>query len=231
MWLAAFDALGRREHFRVDLVARASCQIPELDLWNPAAHAPGVACSAFRKWALREIARVHPFVTVVTDYEYGLRWDYQHRVIPASIAARAVTTTLRAIGERSSSTVMLATPPALFVDPTQCLEINASHVSRCDAPIACLQLAHQESAACHFAPSTGRTWELVDRLPAAVRAGGASYVNVDPLFCSSSACPAVVDHLVVNYDLRHVAMHYSVFISRALGQLLLRAGVSLSAPS
>lgn len=227
MWLAAFDALGRTNHFRVELVARASCQIPDLALWNPAAHAPGVACTAFRQWALSEIARVHPFVTVVSDYEYGRRWDYQNRPVPATVDAAGVTRTLSSIGQHSLATVMLATPPALFVEPTQCLAINANHISRCDAPVACLSVANQSRPRCAFDPSTGRTWSLVQRLGAATRASGATYVNVDPLFCSTTACPAVVRHLVVNFDLRHVSQHYSVYINRALAQLLARDGVVL----
>jgi hypothetical protein len=227
MWLAAFDELGRLHHFRVELVARASCQIPDLKLWNPAAHAPGVACTAFRKWALGEIARIHPFVTIVSDYEYGRRWDYFDHPVAPSVEAAAVTRTLAAIAQHSTETVLLATPPALFVDPTQCLSLHSRDISRCGAPVACLSISHQSDPACTFASSTGRTWALVNRLHAASDAGGAHYVNVDSLFCSATACPAVVDHLVVNFDLRHVSLHYSVFVSRALGQLITSAGVAL----
>lgn len=228
MWLAAFDALGRADHFRVELVARASCQIPDLALWNPAAHAPGVACTQFRRWALQEIARVRPFVTVVSDYEYGRRWDYRDQPVAASVDGAGVTRTLRAIGQHSLATVMLATPPALFADPVQCLAINSSNTSACGAPRQCLLAASESTPACQFAPSTGRTWALVQRLRAATEAARATYVSVNQLFCSATACPPVVRHLVVNFDLRHVSQHYSVFVSRALGELLSNAGVPLS---
>ena len=228
--LGAFSALGVADQFRVELVARPSCQITELHLRTPAAHRAGVACTNFRHWALGEIARQHPFATVVTDYEYGRRWDYQHQPVPASVAANALTRTLHAITLRSRATIMLTTPPALLREPLTCLAIYSGAVARCDAPIACVNVTRQLSAACRFDPSTGRTWALVERLPGAVRAARATLVNVEPLFCSKDACPSIVDHLVVNFDLRHVSLHYSVFVSRALGELLAHAGVTLVVP-
>jgi len=227
MWLGAFDELGRRDGFRVALVARASCQVPDLRLWDPAQHAPGTACTAFRAWALREVARLHPFATVVVDYEYGLRWDYQDRPVPPATAVAGFASTVRRLAATGTKVVVLGMAPAMFTDPIQCLQTHSSNVRACASPARCLVARGRATALCAFDPATGRTWAQVALLASAVAGAGGRYVDVTPLFCTANACPPVVDHLVVNFDLRHVTQHYTEFVAPVLGDRLRAAGVNL----
>ena len=227
MWIAAFDALGQRNHFRVELLARASCQLPDLHLWNPAQHVAGKTCTAFRAWALGQIRQLHPFVVIATDYEYALRWNYRDQLISAHVAAIGLARTLEKIADTGAHTILLGPPPAVMSEPGLCLSTH-TNVANCAAPRLCLQKVNQARPICQFDPATGRSWDVVNQLASLAVAGNASYVSVDSLFCSRLACPAIVHHFIVNFDLRHVSMHYSIYVSEVLGQLLSSTGVSLS---
>jgi len=229
MWLGAFDQLGRREHFRVALVARASCQVPNLALWDPAAHAPGTACTAFRRWAVAEVARLHPFATVVVDYEYGLRWDYRHQPVAPQTAVDAFGTTVRRLAMTGTRVVVLGMAPAMFTDPIQCLQTHTGGIGACASPVKCLTPSFRATPLCAFDPATGRTWAQLALLPGAVRSVGGTYVDVSSLFCTTTACPPVVDHLIVNFDLRHVTQHYTEYVAPVLSALISAAGVPLGA--
>jgi hypothetical protein len=227
MWLPAFDALGRTDHFRVELVARASCQLPDLALWDPVLHRPGTECSAFRRAAFRLIATVHPFATVLVDYEYGIRWNDEDQPYSPSDSARGITNTVRAVARHSGRVVMLGEPPAQFSDPVTCLETHEHNIAACDSPRVCATSLASTSSKCTFDPTTGRTWAYLPLLAHAVASGGGTYVPVTTLFCTPRACPSVVDHVVVMFDLRHVSEHYGELVAPALGTLLQRAGVPL----
>jgi len=231
MWIAAFDSLGRSMHFRVELLARASCQLPDLDLWNPALHAPGTACTAFRNWAFSEIARIHPFATVMADYEYGLRWDYHDQLVPTDVAAAGLSETVRKVAAHSGIAVMLDVAPAVFRDPAQCLHVNSESVQSCASPLVCLSAAGRQSTECAFDPATGRSWAMVERLGPVVHSGGGTLVEINSLFCTSRGCPPIVAGMVVNYDIRHITMHYSLYVTHVLASLLDAHGVALTAPS
>jgi hypothetical protein len=69
---------------------------------------------------------------------------------------------------------------------------------------------------------------MVEQLPTVVALGHGVLVKVDPLFCTSVACPPIVHGIIVNYDLRHVTMHYSRFVAIVLGQLISSSGVNLA---
>jgi peptidoglycan/LPS O-acetylase OafA/YrhL len=228
MWVAAFDELGRLDHFRVELLARASCQLPDLPLWNPALHAPGTACTEFRAWAISEIGRLHPFATVLADYEYGLRWDYSDSLVSTDDAAAGLTRTIRQVAATGTTTFFMGMAPAVFSDPGQCLHIHGGDIGACASPVACLTSAGRASSTCAFDPASGRTWASVERLPATVAAGGGRLVDVTRLFCTESACPPVVSRIVVNYDLRHVTMHYTRYVALVLGAILDSDGARLA---
>jgi peptidoglycan/LPS O-acetylase OafA/YrhL len=228
MWLAAFDELGRVDHFKVELLARASCQLPDLHLWNPALHAPGTACTEFRAWAIGEIHRLHPFAAVLADYEYGLRWDYSDNLVPEGVAAAGLTRTIRLVAASGADTFFMGMAPAVFSDPGQCLHVNSSNVAACASPTACLTSPGRASPACAFDPASGRTWASVERLPSTVARGGGRLVDVTSLFCTVRGCPPVVSRIVVNYDLRHVTMHYTRYVALVLGAILEADGARLT---
>ncbi len=225
MWLATFDAIGRLDHFGVELIARASCQVNDSKLWDPALHQPGVQCTAFRAWAMREIARIHPAVTVVTDYGYGLQEDYHQRLVSPAEVGAGVQRTLTTLGASSRIVLYLGTPPPLSVEPGPCLAVHSTDVRACDVVTACLTETNQLRSECAFDPSTGRTWQLIDPVRRAATAAKALYVNTSAFFCVDTGCPSVVRGIVVNFDLRHISMHYSLYIAPAMADVLARGGV------
>ena len=49
---------------------------------------------------------------------------------------------------------------------------------------------------------------------------GASYLPVDQLFCTTTACPVAIAHRFVYQDRVHMTWQYSTYIGRALDTLL-----------
>ena len=82
MWVPALNLVGIQRHFKVLVVARASCFVASIDAWDWSKNAPSPACSQFRKWAIQHIQQVHPSTVILSDASDGYQRDTKYHTIP-----------------------------------------------------------------------------------------------------------------------------------------------------
>jgi len=225
MWLPTFNAIGIAEHFRVDLDSRAACEVADLPMWDTTDFSPGTGCSQFRKYFFAKISRERPFATVLVDYEYVTKNNYQNRPFTVGAYDAGITSTISQISHDGSITVLLGSPPPQLYGGPLCLAESASNVKHCGIPAACATIAKDIASNCKFS-QPGKTYTYLPGLSPAATSGGGHFVPIESLFCSTSICPAVVDDTAVFADDMHVSKHYATLIWPAMAQILARYGIS-----
>jgi hypothetical protein len=198
MWLPAFDAIGKRIHWKVVVLAKAGCGAPYTTFWDPFTRvSPFKECDQWHQYALARINRTKPDVLVLAS-EY-LEPDADHPVWPSPAQWTAgLVKTLKLVTPKRTRKVVLGDIPYLGRSAPECLAANVVNVQACSAP----------------ASSAVKT----DRLRAeqiAAKRTGARYIAVAPWFCSAT-CTAVVGNVVVYFDAYHASRTYTEFVSGAL---------------
>lgn len=221
MWLPALNEIGLADGFRVELDARADCEVADLNLFDSISVVGSKGCSLFRSYVLQRIATVHPFATVIAEYGYYDHVTYAHQPYSSRVYLAALTKTIRIIHHDGSLTIMLSTPPPQLGNPVTCLSRHSTSISECGVPAKCLNSNNAALAACSFGPSyPNLSISNVAGVPSAVAKGGGTYVPTGALFCTSTVCPPVIDDTVVFFDQAHVSSHFTLRATRALSQLL-----------
>lgn len=221
MWLPAFNELGLADGFRVELDARAGCEVADLTLFDNSVstRATAEACTGFRAYALHQIAVEKPFLVVVVDYEYTDHLNLDYVPYRQSTYLAALTSTIATIHQSAGTTVMLSPPPPHFGNLVTCLSQNVSDIQACAVPVACLDGNNYRYPRCQYPAGSDGSIKNIIGLPEAVRAGHGLFVNVTKLFCTSVTCPPVVDDTVVMFDQIHVSDHYVSLIELAFASL------------
>jgi hypothetical protein len=57
-------------------------------------------------------------------------------------------------------------------------------------------------------------------LKRAAAKSGATFADLDSLFCTTTTCPVVVSNVLVYADDFHITWQYSAYVAPALGQIL-----------
>jgi peptidoglycan/LPS O-acetylase OafA/YrhL len=199
MWSSAFIRLAEAQHVRLVLIAKTGCA-PWLDPDLIFGGGRNPYCDEWHRFELAEARRLHPAATFVTGYVGE----------PVSQAAvpDGVTRLLEALGRVSDHVTVLSNLPAVprgHADPATCVLVHPEDIRPCDLSVA----AFQESYG----------W-FRTALEQGAATSGASFVDLDPLFCTSTTCPMVVGRHLVWRDLFHANVAYVGWVSRALGELL-----------
>jgi peptidoglycan/LPS O-acetylase OafA/YrhL len=198
MWLPALDAIGKDEHFRVLPLVKSSC-VP-FDVPQGLGYHDYKSCSAFRSWALQEIAELHPDTVVV-----GYRGLYQTRARDGLTKGRTwlqgVTTTVHELSGVAAGVVVLGDIAQRSLPAPDCLSTPGADQATCLAPAAGDGL-------------------LANRLTVRGLTGtGARFVDPGELICSAGSCPLVVGEDVVFFDDDHITASWSRTVAPALEQL------------
>jgi hypothetical protein len=220
MWLLAFNQIGITDHFKVELDARAGCEVANLPMFDNSTLASAEACTLFRSYVFNRIATVRPFLTVIDDYEYTDHLTYAQKPYTQKAYLAGLTVTVSTIKKDGSKTILLSPPPPQFADPVQCLSINVSNIQKCSVPAICLNGDNYTNVKCQYPSGQGASIANVIGLSTAVKKGNGTYISLEKLFCTSTTCPAVVDHTVVMFDQLHVSGHYSMLAELALAKLI-----------
>ncbi len=217
-WVPAFNALGLANGFKVVLVARQSCRtasIETLDYWTDAS---GAACRAFRTQAVPMINALKPAAVVIVDHASSIQRADNHTVIPEATYAAAEVATYQALSAPRRELIQFSDLPDFAVSPTACLKQHPHAVKTCNSP---LSVATQHA----FGYSA-----------ALAAQGGAHFVNVERMLCTSSTCPIVVNHTITTYDGggsttnykfggNFLTAHFSAELAPVLGQVLAPFGI------
>lgn len=202
MWAPAFDAIGKRIHWKIVVLAKAGCGAPDIPFWDPWRRvSPFKECDQFHTYALGRINRAKPDVVVLAS-EY-LTPDSDHPVWPSTSAWTAgLEKTIRLIRSPRTKKVVLGDIPYLGQSAPECLAAHEGDLQSCSLPAAAAVKTDRIRAEQVAAAQT--------RTP---------YIKVAPWFCSAT-CTAIVGNKIVYFDLYHASRTYVVYLSGTLQSAL-----------
>ena len=209
MWLHAFDAIARRAHWRLVVLAKEGCPAEFITVINPpglgSPTGPYAQCDTWHTRVVRWINQQQPNLLVVTQREL-YQVPSANGGAPSYAGETAWETGLRqlldAINIPAAHKVVLGSIPLRLNDPPTCLQQHASNVQACSTP----------------APGPQRD-RYANAETAAALASGVRYQDVVPWFCSS-VCTDIVRNYVVYIDPYHVSSTYAEYLNRVLGHAL-----------
>jgi hypothetical protein len=196
MWAPAFISIADAQHERLIVLAKDACP-PWLETYLTTGMSPFPQCTAFHSWSLAEIKKLHPAQIYVTGAEGPLG--------VSSIELKPVTSLLNDLRKISPSTTVLSNIPWPTNDPVTCLSAHSSDISGCNMSDG------------EFNSLYGKFHKT---LKEAAKSSGATFANVDSLFCTKSTCPVVVANHLVYYDDYHITWQYADYVANALDQML-----------
>lgn len=197
MWMPAFDAIGKRLHWRIALLGKFACSAPDLSYYDGEGNRHNSECDAWHPYAMARAKALKPDVIVFSS-EYATPYsDKSHEIDPASWQAGLVKTLAQAASP-TTKLVVLGDIPYLTQSGPDCLAAHGNQVQACSTdPAKAVYGSHIEAE------------------KAAAAQGGATYVPVLPWFCGQT-CPAVIGSYEVYSDRFHVTQTYVDYLSGAL---------------
>lgn len=222
-WAPAFNVLGKRDHFKLIVIAKPACgTLLDSGYLNPK-NEVAPTCYQFDEWAMKKIATLTPALLVIATTPGNVlkagtnaksfRADepVPNDLIVSTPPSRTATDLDRFLSgvdvARSDVAVLGAIPDRFVVNP---------HLA---TPSACL-LAHETSMkACLMeTPTATNPWERA--LSDAASHAQVTLIDVGALTCLNGVCPLVVHGYLTHFNTIHLTGPFVAFIAPALGELL-----------
>lgn len=204
MWLPAFAAAGRTEHWRIVDWTKSSCPVASITVFSSALNRTYTECDAWRSKVLTRIAALKPDLVFVSDSENVVGAD----VSPERWSA-ANLTTLQTLRRTTTARVELL----------QDVPVPAYSMPDCVAQ-------HLDNAqSCTFATDKAYSFPARHR-QLAKDAKAAKFPVIDPerWICTSDRCPAIVGNLLVYRDDTHLTAKFSAWLAPMVAPLLTTKG-------
>jgi len=195
-WLPAFDAVGKRLGWKVELMAKAGCPAASLDFrrayqsFTQRLIGPAPQCIPWLENSIARINATAPDVVVLASCngcEYMV--DDNGDALTREVWAAGLEETLRRITVPDATLVVLGDIPRIK-NAVDCLALRADHVQACSQPV--------ETAA-------AATYNDVERQVA--ESAGVPFIDVTPWFCAAT-CSPVIGNMVVYTNDYHVTATY-----------------------
>ena len=198
-WSGAVLEVAKAEHLRLVIVAMNGCQPWYLDSGSSAGER---SCAAFRRRSLARVASVHPSAILLAG-------NKSHGFTSAQNAA-GLSRLLEALAPIGAHVTVLGPVPWFAGEyvgppPAECAARFGDDLGRCSLSTSTLRRSFGD-------------FDVAMRTTAERR--GASYLEVDRLFCTTTTCPVAIGHRFVYQDRVHMTWQYSSHIGRALDALL-----------
>jgi hypothetical protein len=194
MWLPAVLVTARRDGWTVVPLLRFGCT-PEKWFTNRGPNGP--ICRAWLRWAIGEIRRLRPTVTLLGG-SVGETPSPQTSAAAAGMVAAARTL------EPFGRPVVIGDPEGLSANPRQCIAApNASLMS-------CMTTWPSSSLAAYDAVARG------------TKSLGVGFLATRGFVCYERQCPAVVGHTIVWMDTNHLTGIYSAQLAAPFRAAFLR---------
>jgi hypothetical protein len=203
MWLTAFDAIGKRLHWKVVLLSKSSCPAPYTDFYKWGAHSAYPECDRWHSYAISRINRTNPDVVVISGEDFLPR-NSQKKPVTRAVWAAALLKTLRMITSPKTTKVILGPTPQLGKAPSSTM-----------STVECLAAHEDDVQACSSRRATMSPYLYADTDRAVAKQAGVQYIDVFPWFCSS-VCTAVIGNMVVYGHSNHLTTTYAAYLSGAL---------------
>jgi hypothetical protein len=198
MYLGTFDALGKREHFKVFFIAKDGCPAPLADYLTNNGGTLGnsswTACTKFHAFEIGTLKQMRPHVIVVSSNSELDLANPNHAAGPKEVQTD-MAHFLSKLPASSKVIVLGGFPqPAPNANPTLCLTRHPSHIS-----------------SCAFAPSSVTTSDNT-AFARAARSNGDVFLNQTPWFCTHT-CPAIIGkYIPYTSDAYHADYTYLQFL-------------------
>ncbi len=201
-WLPSLRAYLEPRGWQIQVLTRNQCPLPSIGFWRDQPSKPFTQCADHKDWAVQEVRELRPDLVLASNSITFL--DHQSGEPQGAERFRrwrgGLATTLHALTAAAGRVVVLGPPPRAGN--------LQSCVTRISTPSDCT------------AELTGDWVDLRAAERAATQDVGAQYVDVEPLFCASGRCPAVVGATPVYTDGRHLTAAYARRLAPRLGELI-----------
>lgn len=204
-WLPALDAAAHRDHFKVVVLTKSNCPLPQVTPYNGVLKRAFTECVQWRSWALGRIRDLRPSAVIASSTSESVslvtssgRVFYQDPTFEA-LWDSGLTKTLRDLRKSSPSVVLVGDVPKHSGLVPECLAAHLGARQACSVPLASAYVAgHAEG-------------EI-----SASHATKTRYVSAEPWLCTRTSCPSAIAGLVVDWDDSHLTASYSLFLSHAV---------------
>jgi hypothetical protein len=203
MWLPAFDAIGKRLHWKVVLLAKSNCPPPYTDFYNWVTRSAYPACDRWHSYTIGRINHTNPDLVVMSGSDEHPA-NGQNKPVTRADWAAALLKTLRMITSPKTTKVILGPTPQLGKVPYPTM-----------SAVECLAAHEEDVQACSSRRATMLPYLYGDTDRAVAKQAGVQYIDVFPWFCSS-VCTAVIGNMVVYGRANHVTATYATYLSGAL---------------
>ena len=203
-WMPALDTLGRSEHLKIEVYAKAGCPAPALLVTQGLKLLPYPQCESWRAAVSQEITHTQGLALVllaaVRSYNAGTSQSATDQYWKTGYEK-----TLAALALPPKKIVLLGDSPypgePVVVD---CLAHHLSQPALCD-------LTRESAAAVN---------NRVPILDAVAQESGATVIDPSSWFCLTNICPAVIGGKVVYADNSHLTAEMSSSLAPLLSQAL-----------
>ena len=177
MWLPAVVRLARRDGWVILPVLRPGC--------TPAKWLADSLCNRWYRWAIGQVRRLRPEVTIVGGAVGGTRGG------EARSAERGMLAMGRAVKPASGTAVLVGDPEGLVRSPVDCLLSRGASMARCTA---------------RWGPAMLRPY---DRIAERSRRMGLGFLATRGWFCFELTCPPVIGRTIAYKDPHHITAAYA----------------------
>ncbi len=202
MWFDAMSLAGNLYGWKLVDLGKGDCPANDLPYENPSgwgrSGALFTACKQWHQFAMQRIRSLHPDLVAITE-EFRFRpggAPYSPRAWRAGLAR-----TIGELGVPKAHVAILGNMPILPHSPPGCLSRHPTEIQLCSAPLP------------------EYLTEYLDAERKAASDAGSHYVNVIPWFCSD-ICTPVIGRYLPYWDKLHVALPYSMYLTKVLAQSL-----------
>ena len=203
MWLSAFDAIGKRLHWKVVLLAKSGCPPPYTGFYSGAYGKEYTECDRWHSYVISRINHMNPDLVVMSGND-GHPINSEHKPMTKAEWAAGLLKTLNMIKSPKTKKVVLGDIPRPGHNPWN----NVS------GPY-CLAAHEDDVQACSSQRATVLKGLYNDVEQSVAKQAGAQYIDVFPWFCSS-VCTEVIGNMVVFLDQNHITSTYATYLSGAL---------------
>jgi hypothetical protein len=193
MWLPAVLEMARHDHWAVVPLVRLGCTP-----WKWPAGSEEGACQDWYRWAIGQIRRLHPRVTLLGGSIDQQPTPTTRAAIEGVVAAAQA---LRGVGR----VVVVGDPEGLDRDPVDCVLSRHASMRTCTTTWPAQSL------------------ELYDEVARRVTRLGVGFLRTRGFVCFDRRCPTVIGRTIAWADNSHMSAAYSAEVAPAFRAEFLRA--------
>ncbi|MGU3498857.1 SGNH hydrolase domain-containing protein [Mycobacterium sp. C31M] len=205
MWHGALDLIGKRNGWRVIVLAKSNCGPATLNYYQYQLERPYTECDEWQDWRMQVIGQEKAEIVLMTGFFDGGNQGPGKETTP-EIWRDALVQTINELPP-GTKTFTIGNIPRPSQSPSECVANNPSDLTKCAEPAA------------EVLPAQG-PWAEAAELT------GQTYVDIDPWFCAD-VCPAVIADQLVYSGLYHVTTPYAQYLSGSIEEVMAPA---LNAP-